>query len=77
MAGDADITDVSPHKRQKVQFCWLITRAEANFLLTFSLCACVNQFDNLILDETTIESLTTDDRTYLEQFAKLELISLN
>lgn len=37
----------------------------------------ITDFDNLILDETTIESLTTDDKTYLEQFAKLELISLN
>jgi hypothetical protein len=35
------------------------------------------QFDNLILDETQIESLTADDKTYLEQFAKLEMISLN
>lgn len=37
----------------------------------------ITDFDNLILDETQIERLKADDKTYLEQFAKLEMISLN
>ena len=34
------------------------------------------QFDNLILDETRIERISDDDKAYLEQFVKLEQISL-
>ena len=34
------------------------------------------QFDNLILDETRIERISADDKAYLEQFVKLEEISL-
>ena len=41
--------------------------------LPFSCC----QFDNLILDETPVERLTIEDKEYLEQFSKLEMISLN
>ena len=69
MAGDADITDVSVVSP-------LIHSHETLFVLIFTLPS-LPQFDNLILDETTIERLSADDKTYLEQFAKLEMISLN
>ena len=35
------------------------------------------QFDNLILDETAIENLSAEDKAYLEEFSKLEMISFN
>ena len=35
------------------------------------------QYDNLILDEMTIEKLTTEDQDYLESFTSLERLSLN
>lgn len=37
----------------------------------------VTDFDNLILDEDPLERLTAADKTYLETFTKLEMISLN
>lgn len=36
----------------------------------------IAEFDNLILDETRIERISADDKAYLEQFVKLEEISL-
>ena len=69
MAGDADITDVSVVSP-------LIHSHKTLNVLIFTLPS-LPQFDNLILDETTIERLSADDKTYLEQFAKLEMISLN
>jgi hypothetical protein len=35
------------------------------------------QFSNLILDELSIESLTVEDKNFLEEFTNLELLAMN
>lgn len=37
----------------------------------------VHDFDNLILDEVPIKSLSAEDKDYLQEFTLLEMISLN
>jgi len=35
------------------------------------------EFSNLILDELSIESLTSEDKKFLEEFSNLELLAMN
>jgi len=35
------------------------------------------EFSNLLLDEIQIDSLTEDDKKFLDEFTQLELLSMN
>lgn len=41
------------------------------------LASCFPQFSNLILDDLKIDHLTDEDKTFLEEFTNLELLSMN